>query len=198
MDFLEHNNKGAFRLKARTSTEAEFDEFFIWKPPQEIQQQQLQNGDDRIGPQKYRIVASVTPSPLIPSKKVYIKYIDDEEKKKLAKLMKQQKKATGDDLKENLSDHEKIKCDKSIKDIGDFLVRWTESEQQQKKGISAAMSGSGGNDSMENEVGNGKKAKAYNVVENNCQHFAIHLFQDLVGEYYAEKVKYAADQTQGI
>ena len=186
LDFLEYNNKGAFRLKARAGTDAEFDEFFKWEPPKEIQEQ-LQNNEN-IEPQKYRIVSSVTPSPLIPTKKFYFAYIDDEEKKKLKQILKQQKKLSGDDLKENLFDDAQIKCDKSIKDISDFLLRWTELKQKGKN--------KDNDDDEKKEKKMEKKIKPYNWISSNCQQFAMHLFEDLVGTHYADKVKHASDQAQ--
>eukprot|EP00486_Rosalina_sp_Unknown_P003647 CAMPEP_0201572982 /NCGR_PEP_ID=MMETSP0190_2-20130828/16580_1 /ASSEMBLY_ACC=CAM_ASM_000263 /TAXON_ID=37353 /ORGANISM="Rosalina sp." /LENGTH=278 /DNA_ID=CAMNT_0047999415 /DNA_START=28 /DNA_END=864 /DNA_ORIENTATION=- len=191
IDFLEHNNKGAFRIVARSGTDAEFEELFKWKPPQA----QQQNDNEAIEGTKYRIVASVTPSPLIPSKKFYVDYIDDEEKKKIKKLYKQQKKVknnSNDDLKENITNDDEIKCDKRVKDIGDFLSRWTELEAQNKKGGGG---GSGDNDEQKDKD-QASKPKPYNAITNNCQKFALHLFEDLIGKNYADKVKFAKGQIQ--
>jgi len=191
IDFLEHNNKGAFRLKARTGTDAEFEEFFKWEPPQDQSQ-----GDNDGEKQKYRIVASVTPNPLIPSKKLYVDYIDDYERKQIKKILKQQKKASGDDLKENISDdlEEHIKCDKSIKDIGDFLSRWTELEEQKKKAKDNEEKKDNNQSSKPSKDNNDPKLKPYNVLSHNCQQFALHLFEDLVSKNYSNKVKFASEQ----
>lgn len=195
IDFLEHNKKGAFRIKARAGTDAEFEEFFKWEPPQEMQDQNDNDKDNNKGT-KFRIVTSVTPSPLIPSKKFYVEYIDDEEKKKIKKLLKQQKKSnnSGDDLKENITNDEEIKCDKSIKDIGDFLSRWTELEEQNKKGGGSGKGkGKNDNDEAKDQVQN---VKPYNAITQNCQHFALHLFEDLIGKNYSDKIKFTKSQVQ--
>eukprot|EP00484_Ammonia_sp_Unknown_P018383 CAMPEP_0197037756 /NCGR_PEP_ID=MMETSP1384-20130603/14886_1 /TAXON_ID=29189 /ORGANISM="Ammonia sp." /LENGTH=296 /DNA_ID=CAMNT_0042468103 /DNA_START=17 /DNA_END=907 /DNA_ORIENTATION=- len=194
LEFLEHGNKGAFRLKARNAVDAEFHDFFYWQPADESQ-----------AVQKFGIVVSVTPSPLRQGK--YAQLIDDDETQKIAQQIKKQKKAfkahqklqkqqkrgkhvqdsndanaadvqqtEQEDVKHEYDEDEQpkqIKCNKTIADIAEFLMRWTElsdTKSDDKK----------------------KKDKPYNLLVYNCQQFAVNLFEDIVGEQYAEKVAYAS------
>ena len=189
LDFLEHNNRGAFRLKALPYSDSEFIEFFKWKPPDE---QQNDEKNEKIKPQKYRIVASVTPSPLMD--KSYFGYVDEKEEKKLKKYIKEKKKhtANGDDVKYDENDDlcKVIKTDKNVTDIGDFVSRWSVLEEEKKKKKK---------DEKKKNLQNKPKAakgKPYNWVSHNCQQFAVHLFEDIVGNAYKDKVKYASEQTQ--
>merc|ERR1712244_49120 len=130
---------------------------------------------------KWEIISSVTPSPLINSN-YKPEYLDPHSLSTLKKYMKTLKKKSpkkGSNNKPNINDMDndgilkKIKCNKKVCDIADFLEMWTEFE-----------------------VKNKRKDKPYNAVSHNCQQFALHLFKYLVGTHYPEKVQSASKQTQ--
>merc|ERR1712154_543221 len=123
---------------------------------------------------KWRIVSSVTPSPLI-NNNYKPDYLDPHELSTLKKYMKSLKKKSQNKNKKNGNNNsndeiilKKIKCNKKVCDIADFLEMWTEFE-----------------------VKNKRKDKPYNAVSHNCQQFALHLFKYLVGTHYPEKVQSA-------
>ena len=160
IDFLESKKKGAFGLQQTTATDAELADFLHFFVRES-------NGTKRR--EKWRIIASVTPSPL--KKTSYLKYIDDYNLKKLKTFIKANKsnkqRLDGSELVQHINIKRKV-CD-----ISDFLGMWTESKGFNKKKKKSVMDAS------------------YNPITKNCQQFAADLFDFLVGhkEEYAQRVK---------
>eukprot|EP01084_Bolivina_argentea_P169759 294245_1 len=171
IDFLESHGKGKFALSVTTAMEAELSEFLMYY---------VNTKEERLA-MKWRIIASVTPSPLI-NNKYKPNYLDPHELstlKKYTKAVRKQSKKTHSQQSKvqkpiyNEVVLQKIKCRKRVCDIADFLEMWTEFE-----------------------VKNKKQDKPYNPVSHNCQQFALHLFKYLVGNNYPQKVENATKQTQ--
>eukprot|EP01084_Bolivina_argentea_P237425 399025_1 len=141
IDFLESDGRGKFGLSVTTAMEAELQDFLMYYV------QHPQNGRIR---KKWRIVSSVTPSPLI-NNSYRPDFLDPHELSTLKKYMKAIKKKS-----KNPNSHPnddiiltKINCNKKVCDIADFLEMWTEYEDKNKR-----------------------KDKPYNAVSSNCQQFA--------------------------
>ena len=168
IDFLESDGKGKFGLSVTTAMEAELQDFLMYYV------QTPQHGRQR---HKWRIVSSVTPSPLINSN-YKPDYLDPHELSTLKKYMKSLKRKSKK-MENAEEDHKeevilkRIKCTKKVCDIADYIEMWTEFEGKNKR-----------------------KDKPYNAVSHNCQQFALHLFKYLVGTNYPGKVITASKQAQ--
>eukprot|EP00484_Ammonia_sp_Unknown_P026067 CAMPEP_0197048394 /NCGR_PEP_ID=MMETSP1384-20130603/23763_1 /TAXON_ID=29189 /ORGANISM="Ammonia sp." /LENGTH=307 /DNA_ID=CAMNT_0042480533 /DNA_START=23 /DNA_END=946 /DNA_ORIENTATION=- len=176
IDFLESDGRGKFGLSVTTAMEAELQDFLMYY---------VQTQDKGRQRMKWRIVSSVTPSPLI-NNSYKPDYLDPHELSTLKKYMKSLKKKSknkaNNGQQSSLANHmanddeivlKKIKCNKKVCDIADFLEMWTEFEDKNKR-----------------------KDKPYNAVSHNCQQFALHLFKYLIGSTYPQKVEDASKQTQ--
>eukprot|EP01084_Bolivina_argentea_P299670 516558_1 len=165
IDFLESDGRGKFGLSVVTAMEAELQDFLMYYV------QHPQNGRIR---KKWRIVSSVTPSPLV-NQNYRGEFLDPHELSTLKMYMKAKKKLNNRD-KQQPNNHitlQKIDTNKRVCDIVDFIEMWTESEKNGKR-----------------------RDKPFNAVTSNCQQFALHLLAYLVGSHYSSKVEYAAKQTQ--
>ena len=171
LDFLEHNGKGSFRVKSKPATQAELNDFFFYQYVNKPKE-------------KYRIVSSVTPSPL--REKIYWDYIDEQEKQRLKQFVKENKTKRKennldlDDIKSNNDNNngnniisKAIKANSKVCDIVNFLEMWTEVFDKAEK-----------------------KDKPYNPIKHNCQNFAVELFEYLVDNKYKDKVELAQGQLQ--
>ena len=150
--------------------EAELQDFLMYYV------QTPQHGRQRM---KWRIVSSVTPSPLT-NKNYKPEYLDPHELSTLKKYMKSMKRRSRKKGKEEEKESQKeevimkkINCNKKVCEIADFLEMWTEFDGKKRR-----------------------KDKPYNAVSHNCQQFAVHLFKYLVGDEYPDKVVAAAKQAQ--
>ena len=156
-------------MSVTTAMEAELQDFLMYYV------QTPQQGRQRM---KWRIVSSVTPSPLT-NKNYKPEFLDPHELSTLKKYMKSLKRKSRKKGKEEEKESQKevvmkkINCNKKVCEIADFLEMWTEFDGKKRR-----------------------KDKPYNAVSHNCQQFALHLFKYLVGDNYADKVVAAAKQTQ--
>merc|ERR1719203_977512 len=180
IDFLESDSKGKFGLSVTTAMVAELQDFLMYFVLTDSGRQRM----------KWRIVSSVTPSPLA-NKNYKPEYLDPFALSTLKKYMKTMKKSMKNNKKQNVVSTEndgvilkKIVCKKKVNDIADFLDMWTQRQVEHKNKNKKKM-----------KVVN--KDKPYNAVTHNCQQFALHLFKWLVNANYPQKVKEASEQTQG-
>eukprot|EP01084_Bolivina_argentea_P134146 236682_1 len=158
MDWLESKKKGAFGLQQTVATDAELEDFLHYF---------VRKQDGSKIKKKWRIISSVTPSPL--KNTSYLKYIDDHDIQKLKAFMKK------NNNKRNVTDLvQHIDIKKNVADIADFISMWTETLTKTGQ----------------------KRAVTYNAITRNCQQFAVDLFDFLVGYKYSEKVQYARVRVQ--
>merc|ERR1712228_1167078 len=149
IDFLESDGKGKFGLSITTAMMAELQDFLMYYV-------QTNTGRQR---KKWRIVSSVTPSPLT-NKNYKPEYLDPHELSTLKKYMKSLRKKS---KKQSVDDVilKKIICKKRVNDIADFLGMWTDYQA---------------NNNKKNKKKKQKdvRDKPYNAVTHNCQQFALH------------------------
>merc|ERR1712228_540425 len=109
IDFLESDGKGKFGLSITTAMMAELQDFLMYYV-------QTNTGRQR---KKWRIVSSVTPSPLM-NENYKPEYLDPHELSTLKKYMKTLKKKSN---KQSVNGVvlKKIVCKKKVNDIADFL-----------------------------------------------------------------------------
>ena len=179
LDFLEVKKMGYIRYEATVASQAELKDFlyFYYSDP---------NSGRRIR-KKWKILASVTPSPLADIH--YLEYLDDYDVKTLTMYMSQSQKKKNHKHNKNKDDEKyhddhkhndfnpllkNINCKKRACDIAEFISMWT-SNNNIRQSISN---------------GNGKKGRGYHPIISNCQQFVADLFHWLIGAQVMYIYKY--------
>ena len=168
LDFLEVKQYGYIRYEETVASNVELKDFLFYYYNDKKQCAQKRK--------KWKILASVTPSPLHDTS--YLKYLDQYDVETLKIYMKQQrkdrnKKKRKNNINNNNNDEKcdpllkEINCKKRVCDIADFISMWTQNVDHKKKQKSSS--------NMENDV------RGYHPIISNCQQFVADLFHWLVG-----------------